>query len=944
MAIAINPFRKLLPELTPKSPLIPTEDFRGGLKGLDAEMVRLIRKAGATSNMIRKSLEEDVQISYDRWNLYGEIERCLAGDTKIWLLNGTTPTIQEMAENPEKFVGKYTFSINPKTLGLEPDKITAIKKTQMNAQLVRVYLDNGKYVSCTPEHRFMLRDGSYREAQYLQSGDSLMPLYVRGSQRGLEGYLLVYNPQTKTWPYVYQHVAKFLLGYKKGKNLVVHHKLDVENGTFDIQNNDPSMLELMDSKEHKSYHQKIAIREHNVEICTCGRCKAIRGERSGVNNPLYGKHPWNYGKTKETDPRLKQASEKIKNYYQTPEGKKHAKRSGGSRSAATLKAWETRRAKARLMECLLNHKVVKVEWLKEKQDVYDITTEKNHNFPLEIGVFCHNSLEHWFVGPAVILYANVASTFSYLQGCTVWVTSDSETYQQELTKLFDRIGIEEKILDWAHAIGAYGDLFVKINGSPGLGVVSVDDSLHPMNIGRVDYEGVLLGFYKCPQGQTSISNDKGENPEQLIPPWEYVHFRLLGARRKRPRYSDPGYTEMRQIHLITGADTRQVTTRYGTSLVTNALPAYKRLRLAEDSLLLARVTRGIIRYIWKLKVSADNAEAVSALVDQYATLITRARAIDTRPDATTPYDDKQSNLTCIEDLFVPIWGDMDLSQEKVGGEADIRWIVDIDSLRQQLAFSLACPLAIGGAYVKEATGSLGSEAISKLDIRFARNARTLQRALILGLARLCQIHLAYMGMDPDPRLFEIHMTETSTAEEESLRKSLESGMRTFVNFVKSLKAVAGRKLDGEKVWDYYNEKVLRLKDFKLRDFYKSSEVVQKEIEVQKAAVAAKAVAAPPEEAGKTPLFTSKKKKIGQVIQEVMVQRKLRPIGNLDLCSYLPTTSKAILENCFELPGAGGVSWIERRDQDTWNNLTKGMMVRIGEAKEEVKEAEPTLFG
>lgn len=540
------------------------------------------------------------------------------------------------------------------------------------------------------------------------------------------------------------------------------------------------------------------------------------------------------------------------------------------------------------------------------------------------------SMEHWFVGPAAILYANVATVFSPLQNCTVWVTSESDVYRQELSNLLDRIGTEEKILDWAHATGAYGDLFVKINGTPGIGVVSIEDGMHPMNLGRIDYEGILLGFYMCPQGQTKIGSDSGEDPQKLTAPWEYVHFRLLGARKKRPRFSDPGYTELRQIHLITGADTRQITTRYGTSLLTNGLPAYKRLRLAEDSLLLARVTRGIIRYIWKLKVSAENSEAVSALMDQYATLITRARAIDTRPTGTGPnYDDKQNPLTCIEDIFVPIWGDMDLSQEKIGGEADIRWIVDIDSLRQQLAFSLATPLALGGAYVKEASGSLGSEAISKLDIRFARNARTLQRALIHGITRICQIHLAYMGMDPDPNLFEVHMTETSTAEEESLRKSLDIGMGTFMKLVTSLRKIVGKKLDGEKLFNYYNEKVLRLIDFRLEDFYKSSEILRKESEAQRAATAAKTELPAGEEEPKkpTPIMTSK------AIQEVKVRVKRRPIENLDICSYLPTTSKIILERCVgKISDAKGVTWIKERDQETWQGLTKDMKVKIEETK------------
>ena len=40
---------------------------------------------------------------------------------------------------------------------------------------------------------------------------------------------------------------------------------------------------------------------------------------------------------------------------------------------------------------LKNHKVVKVQLLNEKADVYDIQVEHNHNFALDCGVFVHNS-------------------------------------------------------------------------------------------------------------------------------------------------------------------------------------------------------------------------------------------------------------------------------------------------------------------------------------------------------------------------------------------------------------------------------------------------------------------------------------------------------------------------------------------------------------------------
>ena len=38
-----------------------------------------------------------------------------------------------------------------------------------------------------------------------------------------------------------------------------------------------------------------------------------------------------------------------------------------------------------------NHKVVKVEYLKEKEDCFDLIMESNHNFAISAGVFIHNS-------------------------------------------------------------------------------------------------------------------------------------------------------------------------------------------------------------------------------------------------------------------------------------------------------------------------------------------------------------------------------------------------------------------------------------------------------------------------------------------------------------------------------------------------------------------------
>lgn len=491
------------------------------------------------------------------------------------------------------------------------------------------------------------------------------------------------------------------------------------------------------------------------------------------------------------------------------------------------------------------------------------------------------ALEHPIVGAATELYANYCTVFSTMHNATVWITSESPTYQRELTKLLDRISIEEKIFDWAYTTGSYGDMFVKINGIPGEGVVGISDDDHPLSVSRVDHEGVLVGYYKTPMGASG-------DIQHLLAPWEYSHFRLLGGKKKRPQFGQQQTNSTyRSTHLLTGMDTKQVTTKYGTSLILNALPSYKRLRLAEDSLLLARLSRGLIRYIWKLKVNSGNMEAVGELVDQYSRVLREARALDTR-DGSASFESRENPMSVIEDIFIPVWDNVgDLTFDKIGGEADIRWIRDIEDLRQQLAAALRTPLPLLGAYLKEATGPLGSDAIEKLDINFARMARKLQRAVRNGVKRICQIHLAYMNMDPDPQLFDVQMPEMSTAEEESLKASLKDGMETidsFMNIVDRVVEDDDRKIDKIEVFQFLNEKFLKLEDFDLKDFIIDS--------------GAKEVLG--ESCARRREREAVQIKLQKIFEKDMAENKNRlfpkqPVFDSDLMSYFPTNIHKIKE-------------------------------------------------
>lgn len=427
----------------------------------------------------------------------------------------------------------------------------------------------------------------------------------------------------------------------------------------------------------------------------------------------------------------------------------------------------------------------------------------------------NRALDHALISSALRLYATSATYMSPIHNASVWITSENSKYQKILSNLLDNIGVEEKIYDWAWSVAAFGDLFLELNGLPNLGIVSIRDDMNPVEISRIEHNGILVGFYKTPLGQTI-----GTDERAVIEPWKFVHLRLLGAKRARPQFGDPSFTEYKTMSLMLGHDTRQATTRYGTSLILDALPTYRRLRMAEDSLLLARMSRGPLHYLWKLRVNTENAEMLESLIDQIANVLKRSRAINTTV-GSEKFESKENPFGVTEDLFLPLPDTKDLEKEEFGGSPDIRWIVDVEELKQQLACVLSTPLSLLGGYVDEATGALGSEAIEKLDIGFARNSRRLQRALITGIKRLCQIHLAWQNMDPDPALFEVNMGSPSTAEELSLQKNLSEGTETIDRFIEVVERVDS-DVDKKEVFNYLNQKILKLEDFNLERFRKGS--------------------------------------------------------------------------------------------------------------------------
>jgi DNA gyrase/topoisomerase IV subunit B len=107
---------------------------------------------------------------------------CFTGDTKIRLLDGTTRSFKWLSENYADREFRVISCLPDGTV--IPAKARNPHKTKEVTKLAVVTLDNGKKARCTLDHRWMLRDGTYTEAQHLKPNDSLMPFYWKRDKQG----------------------------------------------------------------------------------------------------------------------------------------------------------------------------------------------------------------------------------------------------------------------------------------------------------------------------------------------------------------------------------------------------------------------------------------------------------------------------------------------------------------------------------------------------------------------------------------------------------------------------------------------------------------------------------------------------------------------------------------------------------------------------------------
>lgn len=331
------------------------------------------------------------------------------------------------------------------------------------------------------------------------------------------------------------------------------------------------------------------------------------------------------------------------------------------------------------------------------------------------------------IAAALDIFAEEATTANE-QGKVLTIYSESNRIKDELTDLFENVlDINSVITSWARNICKYGDNFLYNKVIPKKGIVGV------MQLPNIEITRSEPGFSKV-MSIDDFQKEKNikffwKEKDMDFNSFEISHFRLLGDDRRLP---------------------------YGTSILEKVRRIWKQLLLAEDAMLVYRVTRAPERRVYKVYVGNMDDKDIDAYVDKVANGFKRTNLINSN---NGQQDTRYNALAVDQDYFIPTRDQaLPMPIETLPGASNLSEIADIEYIQKKLLAALRIPKPFLGFDENIGDG----KNLSILDIRFARAIYRIQRAIIQELNKMAIIHLYSKGYEDDLNNFTLSLSNPST--------------------------------------------------------------------------------------------------------------------------------------------------------------------------------------
>lgn len=711
-------------------------------------------------------------------DLYAD-EGCVTGDTRIPLLDGSCPTIAELAaRGRDHEFWLYAFdSVNNRYV---PAKGRCPRVTGKNMRIVTVKMDDGSEIKCTPDHLFMLSDGTFARAGQLQPGTSLKPLYKKIRYRAVgTSAFSNYRPNARAGEYEFMYNGKHFISTHRwvyadrigGNPEVVHHV------NYNSRDNTPDNLAGMTVAAHVDLHKRLGpdnpsfkdITIHEItealegwsgplsqedvcELCdigervlnrvlaTCGvtwtefkskwhscACGAALGEsKTRQCRRCRKQYLANYHLANNSDSSYRAKRLEYKRRGYKPVSVRTCGSCGESKQASQF----SKNGCAYSPYCdVCRQEACGNRYLRKSFGNHKVVSVTDAGVAAEVydievpGYHCFaaGTDNSW-----VIIHNSLVDPE---RKHTLIIRAHSRRLKRELEEFyFNTLQWDTMCRPSVRYLAKFGDCPYEIVPDRHRSGVSALKHMSVYNFTRVETKfGDLIGFFY---------QDEHANVPVFMHPWQVVHLRL---------------TSFENIYAP-----------YGRSIIDGGRKAFKQLRLMEDAALIYRITRAPEKRKFKIPVGQIAPKDVPEYMAAIARTFKRQRFYN---PATGTFDEKYTPITQEDDFFLPVRPDGSGPDiDTLPGGENVDKIADIEYFKRKMVACTKIPFNRVG--IGPGAGEANGKSVSQDSSEFAKAIQWVQREFVGGLTKAGVVHLLLRGYPiEDVKGFELAMSATSAMEE-----------------------------------------------------------------------------------------------------------------------------------------------------------------------------------
>jgi len=326
------------------------------------------------------------------------------------------------------------------------------------------------------------------------------------------------------------------------------------------------------------------------------------------------------------------------------------------------------------------------------------------------------------VARALDIYADDSMVYG-VEGNVLDIFSEDNKIREELEELYyERLDLDFHLWTWIRNMVKYGDHFnlldlVEDEGVLGTIALPVNEIVREEGFNN---DPNSLRFNWVGQGNTSFQN------------YQVSHLRILGDDRFLP---------------------------YGRSVLDSGRKVYKQLIMAEDAMLIYRITRAPERRVFYIDVGNIPPAQVDTYLMQARDKLKRTPMVNQK---SGNQDMRFNPESILEDFFIPVRGDRGSKIETLPGGENAAAIEDIQYLQNKLFISLGVPKS----YLTAEQDLAGKGTLAQEDIKFARTIQRIQKIVVSELAKIGLIHLYLRGYEEaDIYNFDLKLANPSSVTE-----------------------------------------------------------------------------------------------------------------------------------------------------------------------------------